>query len=149
MHGRSFQNFDAFAPAEDWEVLSGASIGESTQEGDADCLYPPNGVTIYPCDKSDCSSFDPELLLRILLIGYLHGVTSERKLAEELHMHLAWRWFRSSRMVARLVRPCPCGQRFRDRNRVPAPSWSRHAQRREWSRRVRRPDRIRKPCTEF
>ena len=38
-------------------------------------------------------SIDPELLLRILLIGYLFGVTSERKLVEELQMHLAWRWF--------------------------------------------------------
>ena len=38
-------------------------------------------------------SIDPEVLLRILLIGYLYGITSERKLVEELHMHLAWRWF--------------------------------------------------------
>src|ERR1700740_3097938 len=38
-------------------------------------------------------SIDPEVLLRILLIGYLYGVTSERKLVEELQMHLAWRWF--------------------------------------------------------
>jgi len=38
-------------------------------------------------------SIDPEVLLRILLIGYLYGVTSERKLVEELRMHLAWRWF--------------------------------------------------------
>ena len=38
-------------------------------------------------------SIDPELLLRILLIGYLYGVTSERKLVQELSMHLAWRWF--------------------------------------------------------
>jgi len=37
-------------------------------------------------------SIDPELLLRILLIGYLHGVSSERKLVDELRMHLAWRW---------------------------------------------------------
>jgi Transposase domain (DUF772) len=29
-------------------------------------------------------SIDPELLLRILLIGYLYGITSERKLVEEL-----------------------------------------------------------------
>ncbi|HET8827281.1 MAG TPA: IS1182 family transposase [Terriglobales bacterium] len=36
---------------------------------------------------------DPELLLRILLIGYLYGITSERRLVEELRMHLAWRWF--------------------------------------------------------
>jgi transposase len=38
-------------------------------------------------------SVDPEVLLRILLIGYLYGITSERKLIEELRMHLAWRWF--------------------------------------------------------
>jgi transposase len=38
-------------------------------------------------------SIDPELLLRILLIGYLYGITSERKLVEEVRMHLAWRWF--------------------------------------------------------
>ena len=38
-------------------------------------------------------SIDPELLLRILLIGYLYGIMSERKLVEELRMHLAWRWF--------------------------------------------------------
>ena len=39
------------------------------------------------------SSIDPEVLLRILLLGYLYGITSERKLVEELRMHLAWRWF--------------------------------------------------------
>jgi transposase len=38
-------------------------------------------------------SIDSELLLRVLLIGYLYGVTNERKLVEELRMHLAWRWF--------------------------------------------------------
>jgi transposase len=38
-------------------------------------------------------SIDPVVLLRILLIGYLYGVTSERRLVEELRMHLAWRWF--------------------------------------------------------
>jgi transposase len=38
-------------------------------------------------------SIDPELLLGILLIGYLYGITRERKRVEELRMHLAWRWF--------------------------------------------------------
>src|SRR5512135_3419885 len=32
-------------------------------------------------------SIDPEVLLRILLLGYLYGITSERKLLEELRMH--------------------------------------------------------------
>ncbi|MGA8490532.1 MAG: transposase [Terriglobales bacterium] len=35
-------------------------------------------------------SIDPELLLRMLPLGYLYGVTSERKLVEELRMYLAW-----------------------------------------------------------
>jgi len=43
--------------------------------------------------ESGRPSIDPELLLRIVLIGYLYGITSERKLVEELRMHLAWRWF--------------------------------------------------------
>ena len=38
-------------------------------------------------------SIDPEVLLRILLLGYLYGISSERKLVDELRMHLAWRWF--------------------------------------------------------
>jgi transposase len=38
-------------------------------------------------------SIDPEVLLRILLIGYLYGITSERHLVEDVGMHLAYRWF--------------------------------------------------------
>ena len=45
-------------------------------------------------------SIDPELLLRILLIGYLYGITSERKLVEELGMHLAWRWLLNCSTIA-------------------------------------------------
>jgi transposase len=40
-------------------------------------------------------SIDPDLLLHILLLGYLYGIASERNLVEELRMHLAWRWFTS------------------------------------------------------
>ena len=38
-------------------------------------------------------SIDPEVLLRMLLIGYLYGITSERRLCEEVKMHLGYRWF--------------------------------------------------------
>ena len=38
-------------------------------------------------------SIDPEVLLRLLLVGYLYGITSERRLLEEVKMHLAHRWF--------------------------------------------------------
>ena len=38
-------------------------------------------------------SVDPELMLRMLLIGYLYGIRSERRLVEEVHLNLAYRWF--------------------------------------------------------
>ncbi len=38
-------------------------------------------------------SIDPEVLLRVLLIGYLYGIISERRLVEDVGMHLAYRWF--------------------------------------------------------
>jgi transposase len=38
-------------------------------------------------------SVDPELLLRLLLVGYLYGVTSERRLVEEVRVNVAYRWF--------------------------------------------------------
>ena len=38
-------------------------------------------------------SIDPEVLLRLLLVGYLYRITSERRLLEEVRMHLAYRWF--------------------------------------------------------
>jgi len=38
-------------------------------------------------------SIDPEVLLRLLLVGYLYGITSEQRLLEEVRMHLAYRWF--------------------------------------------------------
>ena len=38
-------------------------------------------------------SIDPETLLRLLLVGYLYGITSERRLLEDVRMHLAYRWF--------------------------------------------------------
>jgi transposase len=36
---------------------------------------------------------DPELMVRMLLIGYLNGIRSERRLCEEVHLNLAYRWF--------------------------------------------------------
>ena len=38
-------------------------------------------------------SIDPELLIRMLLIGYCSGIRSERRLCEEVHLNLAYRWF--------------------------------------------------------
>jgi len=38
-------------------------------------------------------SVDPELLIRMLLVGYCLGIRSERRLCEEVHLNLAYRWF--------------------------------------------------------
>ena len=38
-------------------------------------------------------SVDPELMIRMLLVGYCVGIRSERRLCEEVHLNLAYRWF--------------------------------------------------------
>ena len=38
-------------------------------------------------------SVNPELMVRMLLIGYCFGIRSERRLCEEVHLNLAYRWF--------------------------------------------------------
>jgi len=38
-------------------------------------------------------SVDPELMIRMLLVGYCMGIRSERRLCEEVHLNLAYRWF--------------------------------------------------------
>ena len=36
-------------------------------------------------------SIDPELMMRMLLVGYVMGIRSERRLCEEVHLNLAYR----------------------------------------------------------
>src|SRR3984893_14615502 len=38
-------------------------------------------------------SIDPELMIRMLIVGYCCGIRSERRLCEEVHLNLAYRWF--------------------------------------------------------
>ena len=38
-------------------------------------------------------SIDPELMIRMLIVGYGLGIRSERRLCEEVHLNLAYRWF--------------------------------------------------------
>src|SRR3990170_661977 len=38
-------------------------------------------------------SIDPELMLRMLIVGYCYGIRFERQLCEEVELHLAYRWF--------------------------------------------------------
>ena len=38
-------------------------------------------------------SIDPELMLRMLIVGYCFGIRFERRLCQEVELHLAYRWF--------------------------------------------------------
>ena len=45
--------------------------------------YPSNGRP----------SVDPVSMFKMLLVGYLYGIKSERRLLEEVRLNLAYRWF--------------------------------------------------------
>jgi transposase len=38
-------------------------------------------------------SIDPELMIRMLIVSYCYGIRFERRLCEEVELHLAYRWF--------------------------------------------------------
>ena len=38
-------------------------------------------------------SIDPELMIRMLIVGYCYGIRFERRLCEDVELHLAYRWF--------------------------------------------------------
>ena len=40
-----------------------------------------------------CPSICPELMMRMLLVGYCYSIRSERRLCQEVRMNLAYRWF--------------------------------------------------------
>jgi transposase len=55
-------------------------------------------------------SIDPELMIRMLIIGYCFGIRSERRLCQEVHLDLAYRWFcrlglEGNVLTTRLSRP--------------------------------------------
>ena len=55
-----------------------------------------SGIRVHLSDfysRTGRPSVDPELLIRMLLIGYCFGTRSERRLYEEVHLNLAYRWF--------------------------------------------------------
>src|SRR6476620_3885484 len=45
------------------------------------------------CSDVGRPSIDPELLIRMLIVGYCYGLRFERRLYEEVELHLAYRWF--------------------------------------------------------
>ena len=48
-------------------------------------------------------SIDPELMIRMLIVGYCYGIRFERRLCEEVELHLAYRWFCASILTTRFL----------------------------------------------
>jgi transposase len=56
--------------------------------------FSPLGSELAPLySNTGRPSVDPELMIRMLLIGYLFGIRSETRLCEDVHLNLAYRWF--------------------------------------------------------
>jgi transposase len=50
-------------------------------------------VRPFYCEDNGRPSIDPLMLFKMMLIGYLYGIRSERQLEREVQMNLAYRWF--------------------------------------------------------
>lgn len=50
-------------------------------------------VKDYYCDNNGRPALDPTLMFKLLFIGYLFGVRSERQLIREVQVNTAYRWF--------------------------------------------------------
>lgn len=51
------------------------------------------------CPDNGRPALDPELLFKILFIGYLFGIRSERQLMREIQVNVAYRWFLRLRLT--------------------------------------------------
>ena len=52
-----------------------------------------NEVENMYCHNNGRPSIDPVVLIKFLLIGFLYGINSERRISEEIQVNMAYRWF--------------------------------------------------------
>lgn len=55
-------------------------------------------VRPYYCEDNGRPSLDPLILFKMMFIGYLYGIRSERQLEKEIQMNIAYRWFLGLRL---------------------------------------------------
>ena len=48
------------------------------------------------CHNNGRPSIDPAVLIKFLLIGFLYGINSERRISEEIQVNMAYRWFQKN-----------------------------------------------------
>jgi transposase len=84
-HGALFYNFsiDAHVPADHLLRSIDRFVDLAELRRDLAPFYSSTGRP----------SVDPELMIRILIVGYCFGIRSERRLCEQVHLNLAYRWF--------------------------------------------------------
>jgi transposase len=51
------------------------------------------GSCLRSTARSGAPRSPPELIIRMMMVGYCFGISSERRLCEEVHLNLAYRWF--------------------------------------------------------
>jgi transposase len=47
----------------------------------------------YYCENNGRPAIEPEIMFKMLFIGYLYGIRSETRLVEEVKVNIAYRWF--------------------------------------------------------
>jgi len=87
------------------QVAQGALFYEFSIEGFVPIDHPVRGIDRFldltdvrpllaPCYSANGRPLiDPELMICMMVLGYCQGFRSERRLCEEVHVNLAYRWF--------------------------------------------------------
>lgn len=57
----------------------------------------------FYCQNNGRPSVDPEIFFRIILIGYLYGIDSDRQLCDEIQYNLSYRWFCKLRLEDKVI----------------------------------------------
>ena len=72
------------------------------------------------CADNGRPAIDPEILFRMLLVGYLYGIKSEVRLEEEINYNIAYKWFCGLDLTEKAPDATTISQnrrrRFRDNN---------------------------------
>ncbi len=76
-------NLDDMAPADRLLRRIDAVLDLSWLRGELSPYYSHTG----------CPSIDPELMIRMLIVGYCYAIRWERRLCQEVRLNLAYRWF--------------------------------------------------------
>ena len=72
------------------------------------------------CENNGRPAIDPEVIFRMLIVGYLYGIKSEARLEEEINYNMAYKWFCGLGLTEKAPDATTISQnrrrRFRDNN---------------------------------